>query len=68
MRDNRYKKLLTKCPQYKIIEWMQIQILYNGLNVVISWFLCQGLDLVIFLEVEGHFCPLDCVMAIERIG
>ncbi|KAM0937410.1 hypothetical protein DsansV1_C25g0188181 [Dioscorea sansibarensis] len=35
---------------------------------VISWFSSQGLDLVIFLEVEGHFCPLDCVMAIERIG
>ena len=38
------------------------------MNFVISWFSSQGLDLVIFLEVEGHFCPLDCVMAIERIG
>ena len=35
---------------------------------MISWFSSQGLDLVIFLEVEGHFCPLDCVMAIERIS
>ena len=32
---------------------------------VISWFSCQSLDLVIFLEAEGHFCPLVCVMALE---
>ena len=34
-------------------------------DIVISWFSSQGLDLVIFLEVEGHFCPLVCVMALE---
>ena len=26
---------------------------------------CQLFDLVLFLEVEGHFHPLNCVMALE---
>ena len=26
---------------------------------------CQLFDLVFFLEVEGYFCPLNCVMALE---
>ena len=29
----KYKELLRKCPQLGIIEWMQIQIFHNGLNV-----------------------------------
>lgn len=30
----RYKDMLRTCPQHGIIQWMYIQIFYNGLNVV----------------------------------
>ena len=30
---------------------------------VISWFSCQVVNFVLFLEVEGNFCLLNCVMA-----
>ena len=29
----RYKELLRKCPKHGLVEWMQIQIFYNRLNV-----------------------------------
>lgn len=29
----RYKELLRKCPQHGILQQMQIQIFYNGLNL-----------------------------------
>ena len=35
---------------------------------VISWLSCQLLDLVLFLEIEGHFCLLNFVMALEWFG
>ena len=49
-------------------------LLYRWKMVCSAWslwylgFHAKVLDLVIFLEVEGHFCPLDYVMALEWIG